>query len=117
VRQSASADDLAGRESIAAERPRQARDRDRAEKPNAFFGIRQPAVWSLSGAQRLLALQLYQGARPLTHEDAQARSLARSGWSGDVVHRREAATKSSGRGWAPCGRRFGGPRTASRPRD
>ena len=53
---------------------------------------------------RLLALPLYQPALILTHEDCHSRSLARSSGSGDVVHRRDAATKSSGREWQPCGR-------------
>ncbi|MEP6869911.1 MAG: hypothetical protein ABJA20_15505, partial [Novosphingobium sp.] len=39
----------------------------------------------------------YQGAVILTYEDCQSRLLARSSGSGDVVHRRNAGTKSSGR--------------------
>ena len=51
-----------------------------------------------------LALNLYQPAVILTYEDWQSRLLARRSGSGDVVHRRDAATKSSGREWQPEGR-------------
>jgi len=40
----------------------------------------------------------------LTYEYCQSRSLARRGGSGDVVHRRDTPTKSSGRDRQPEGR-------------
>ncbi|MEO7327902.1 MAG: IS66 family insertion sequence element accessory protein TnpB, partial [Minicystis sp.] len=40
---------------------------------------------------------LYQGAVIPTYEDCHSRLLARRSGSGDVVHRRDAPTKSSGR--------------------
>lgn len=46
----------------------------------------------------------YQPAVILTYEDFPSRLLARKSGSGDVVHRRNALTKSSGRDGQPCGR-------------
>src|SRR3546814_6469939 len=45
----------------------------------------------------------YQGAVILTHEDCQSRLLARRSGSGDVVHRCDAPTLSSGRDRQPEG--------------
>jgi hypothetical protein len=49
----------------------------------------------------------YQPAVILTYEDFPSRLLARKSGSGDVVHRRNALTKSSGRLLATLGQRRG----------
>ena len=53
---------------------------------------------------RPIGQSLYQPAVILTYEDWQSRLLARRSGSGDVVHRCDALTQSSGRDCQPAGR-------------
>src|SRR3546814_8788757 len=53
-----------------------------------------PPPGPLISAKRLAFPPLYQDAMIATYEDFQSRLLARSSGSGDVVHRRDAATRS-----------------------